>query len=182
VSALRSKHTRVPKILQQKLGYEHAYSRPNMPDRLFQATYYHESVTEGCDGCDQSKLMLRSSRTGDEVVIHYGTIASGNHIIIGGTTRDDLARQLDVICLERESTGLVDIRPCLPIRGICDYSDSHKDKEWQRYAAASAAAYAREFLEELPVSATASPTCMHDSGKFFLESSGGGSYSAHTDK
>jgi nucleoside phosphorylase len=53
-----------------------------------------------------------------------------------------------------EAAGLMDIIPCLPIRGICDYSDSHKSKEWQKYAAATAAAYAREFLEGLPVTET----------------------------
>ncbi|KAJ3523186.1 hypothetical protein NM208_g12550 [Fusarium decemcellulare] len=47
-----------------------------------------------------------------------------------------------------ETAGLMDVVPCLPIRGICDYSDSHKSKEWQRYAAATAAAFAREFFEE----------------------------------
>jgi hypothetical protein len=36
--------------------------------------------------------------------------------------------------------------PCLIIRGICDYSDSHKNKIWQSYAAATAAAYAKELL------------------------------------
>jgi nucleoside phosphorylase len=50
-----------------------------------------------------------------------------------------------------EAAGPMDIIPCLPIRGICDYSDSHKNKEWQRYAAATAAAYARELIEEIPV-------------------------------
>ena len=49
--------------------------------------------------------------------------------------------------------------PCLVIRGICDYADSHKNKQWQGYAAAAAAAYAKELLsviqpnqvEETPV-------------------------------
>ena len=36
--------------------------------------------------------------------------------------------------------------PCLVIRGICDYSDTHKNKAWQPYAAATAAAYAKELL------------------------------------
>ncbi len=36
--------------------------------------------------------------------------------------------------------------PCLVVRGICDYSDSHKNDRWQRYAAAAAAAYAKELL------------------------------------
>ncbi len=40
--------------------------------------------------------------------------------------------------------------PCLVIRGICDYADSHKNDQWQRYAAATAAAYARELLEYVP--------------------------------
>lgn len=60
-----------------------------------------------------------------------------------------------------EAAGLMDILPCLPIQGICDYSDSHKSKEWQRYAAATVAAYARELLKELPVAeADARVTCM----------------------
>ena len=36
--------------------------------------------------------------------------------------------------------------PCLVIRRICDYADIHKDKRWQPYAAAVAAAYAKELL------------------------------------
>jgi nucleoside phosphorylase len=36
--------------------------------------------------------------------------------------------------------------PCLVIRGICDYADSHKNKRWQLYAAGTAAAYAKEVL------------------------------------
>lgn len=45
---------------------------------------------------------------------------------------------------------MMDHFPCLVIRGICDYSDSHKNKEWQTYAAATAAAYARELLSIVP--------------------------------
>lgn len=40
----------------------------------------------------------------------------------------------------------MDVIPCLVIRGICDYADSHKNKRWQDYAAAIAAAYAKELL------------------------------------
>ncbi|PLN80576.1 hypothetical protein BDW42DRAFT_112082 [Aspergillus taichungensis] len=155
VTALRSKHetspSQIPSILQQKLQTLPEYSRPNLPDRLFHATYDHESTTPGCEGCDQSKLVARSNRQSDNIMIHYGAIASGNQVMRSATDRDALARELDIICFEMETAGLIDIIPCLPIRGICDYSDSHKNKEWQRYAAATAAAYAREFLGELPV-------------------------------
>jgi nucleoside phosphorylase len=155
VSALRSKHelgpSRVPSILRQKLEGHSEYGRPSSQDLLFHATYEHESPTASCDRCDHSKLVPRRRRITDDMVIHYGAIASGNQVMRSGTTRDSVARQLDVICFEMEAAGLMDILPCLPIRGICDYSDSHKGKEWQRYAAGTAAAYARELLEELPV-------------------------------
>lgn len=41
---------------------------------------------------------------------------------------------------------MVDDFPCLVVRGICDYADSHKNKEWQHFAAATAACFARELL------------------------------------
>jgi hypothetical protein len=40
--------------------------------------------------------------------------------------------------------------PCLVIRGICDYADSHKNKRWQPHAAATAAACAKEVLSVIP--------------------------------
>jgi nucleoside phosphorylase len=45
-----------------------------------------------------------------------------------------------------EAAGLMNSFPCLVIRGICDYADSHKNDIWQEYAAATAAAYAKDFL------------------------------------
>ncbi|KFA53540.1 hypothetical protein S40293_10316, partial [Stachybotrys chartarum IBT 40293] len=59
---------------------------------------------------------------------------------------------VSALCFEMEAAGSMDNLQCLPIRGICDYSDSHKNKAWQDYAAATAAAYARELLEILPPS------------------------------
>jgi hypothetical protein len=49
-----------------------------------------------------------------------------------------------------EAAGLMNHFPCLVIRGICDYADSHKNKEWQPYAAGTAAAYAKELLGVIP--------------------------------
>jgi nucleoside phosphorylase len=37
--------------------------------------------------------------------------------------------------------------PCVVIKGVCDYADSHKNKKWQSYAAATAAACMKAFLE-----------------------------------
>jgi hypothetical protein len=62
-------------------------------------------------------------------------------------TRDKVSAQFNnALCFEMEAAGLMDVFPCLVIRGICDYSDSHKNKEWQEFSAATAASYARELL------------------------------------
>ncbi|KAH7124618.1 hypothetical protein EDB81DRAFT_890057 [Dactylonectria macrodidyma] len=155
VSSLRARHerdsSRIPSILKEKFEEHSEYRRPTSPDCLFFSAYDHVSATPGCDECDHSMLVPRSRRRTDDPLIHYGAIASGNQVMRSGTQRDNIAQQLDVICFEMEAAGLMDILPCLPIRGICDYSDSHKNKGWQRYAAAAAASYARELLAVLPV-------------------------------
>lgn len=95
-------------------------------------------------------------------------MASGNQVMKHGKTRDQLAQELNVLCFEMEAAGLMDGFPCLVIRGICDYSDSHKNKRWQEYAAATAAAYAKELLSVIqqdetqrrPIIATYSPNRM----------------------
>lgn len=153
VSTLRSQHelghSRISSILQEKMDQHPMYHRPNLPDRLFFASYSHDPANVDCNKCDRTKLVPRCMRSFDDPKIHYGAIASANQVMKHGLTRDKLARQLDTLCFEMEAAGVMDVLPCLPIRGICDYSDSHKSKEWQRYAAATAAAYAREFLEVL---------------------------------
>ncbi|KAH8683581.1 hypothetical protein BGZ61DRAFT_550384 [Ilyonectria robusta] len=82
--------------------------------------------------------------------IHYGRIASANQVMKHGRTRDELARQHSILCFEMEAAGIMHSFPSLVIRGICDYSDSHKNKAWQNYAAATAAAYAKELLSLIP--------------------------------
>ncbi|RCI10206.1 hypothetical protein L249_8689 [Ophiocordyceps polyrhachis-furcata BCC 54312] len=153
VSNLRSKHefepSRIPIILRHKLKTQPGFLRPSLPDHLFRASYPHQSSTPSCDDCDLDKLVPRRSRASDDPVIYYGGIGSSNQVMRSATYRDSTARRLDVRCFEMEAAGMMDILHCLPIRGICDYSDSHKSKGWQRYAAATAAAYAREFIENL---------------------------------
>jgi hypothetical protein len=55
-----------------------------------------------------------------------------------------------------EAAGMMNQLPCLIIRGICDYGDSHKNDQWQRYASATAAAYAKELLAYVPTAAVQS--------------------------
>ncbi|PYI25984.1 hypothetical protein BP00DRAFT_440335 [Aspergillus indologenus CBS 114.80] len=99
-----------------------------------------------CVNCDANNLILRPERQDTQPVVHYGLIASGNQVIKHAGTRDRLAAKLKILCFEMEAAGLMDSFPCLVIRGISDYADSHKNKQWQGYAAATAAAYAKELL------------------------------------
>ncbi|KAK6338530.1 hypothetical protein TWF730_002593 [Orbilia blumenaviensis] len=89
------------------------------------------------------------------VNIHYGLIASGNQVIKSGSFRDSLNDRLGgtVLCVEMEAAGLMEDFPCIVIRGISDYADSSKNDDWREYAATIAAAYAKDFLGCLPVSA-----------------------------
>ena len=78
--------------------------------------------------------------------IHYGTIGSSNLVFKDGITRERLRGDLHILCVEMEAAGLMDDFHCLVIRGICEYADSHKNKQWQPYATATTAAYAKELL------------------------------------
>ncbi|KAF3286210.1 hypothetical protein TWF970_009756 [Orbilia oligospora] len=118
-------------------------------DHLYEATYDHIGQ-DTCENCDKTNLVTsRGARSSTDPQIHYGLIASGNQVMKHAATRDKLSRSENpaVLCFEMEAAGLMDQVPCLVIRGICDYSDSHKNKQWQGYAAATAAAYAKELLQ-----------------------------------
>ncbi|KAI2847930.1 hypothetical protein CBS147343_7676 [Aspergillus niger] len=120
-------------------------------DLLFASDYEHDPAEPTCELCDRKNLVTRSMRSSDRPVVHYGLIASGNQVIKHAQTRDQLAAQLNILCFEMEAAGLMDNFPCLVIRGVSDYSDSHKNKAWQGYAAATAAAYAKQLLATIGV-------------------------------
>ncbi|KAL6406233.1 hypothetical protein AUP68_10402 [Ilyonectria robusta] len=133
----------------------------SLQDVLFKADYNHVSENADCrtisdddDGkeeeevcrfCDRTKIVKRKPR---DMRVHYGLIASGNQVIKDATFRDKLNKDLGghVLCVEMEAAGLMNNFPCIIIRGICDYADSHKNKDWQGHAATMAAAFAKELL------------------------------------
>ncbi|KAM3075100.1 hypothetical protein ACMFMG_007443 [Clarireedia jacksonii] len=145
-------------ILEKNPRLQKKYRRPDPnSDKLYQSTFTHPlddevDCTVVCNN-DLSNLILRPERTKDEdnPAIHYGLIASANQLVKDALVRDKLAIEKDVLCFEMEAAGLMNQFPCLVIRGICDYSDSHKNKEWQGYAAMAAAAYAKDLLCRIPL-------------------------------
>lgn len=142
----------------KKIKKRKKYTRPPPEsDRLYKSSIVHPSGSdEPCDvtcGNDEANLVIRGERDEeeDDPAIHYGLIASGNQLMKDALLRDKLAKEKGIFCFEMEAAGLMNHFPCLVIRGICDYSDSHKNKEWQGFAAIMAAAYARDLLGQIPV-------------------------------
>ena len=116
-------------------------------DVLYAAEFKH--VGQGaCVRCT-GRVIRRSVRRSLQPRIHYGTIASGDQVMKDAKVRDRIGRLHHALCFEMEAGGLVFLKDCLVVRGICDYSDSHKHDIWQSYACASAAAYVKLLLSQL---------------------------------
>jgi nucleoside phosphorylase len=124
---------------------EYRYPGPEH-DRLFPSYYVHDAKHATCDFCNATYVIKRPSRSDYRPQIHYGLIASGNRVMKDAKLRDRWSMERDVLCFEMEAAGIMNTLPCLVIRGICDYSDSHKNKRFQGYAAATAASYAKLLL------------------------------------
>jgi hypothetical protein len=93
-------------------------------------------------------LELQGSHTNiQEPMIFIGPVASGDTVMKSGEDRDRIAEDQKVIAFEMEGSGVWDGLPCLVIKGVCDYADSHKEKSWQNFAAATAAATMKAVLE-----------------------------------
>jgi nucleoside phosphorylase len=120
-----------------------------------------EALNSSCADllCDETYLMprerLKTKRQLEqddetnvqEPAIHIGRIASGDTVMKSGEDRDSIAKQDDVIAFEMEGAGVWDEVPCVVIKGVCDYADCHKNKRWQDFAAATAAAAMKALLE-----------------------------------
>lgn len=129
------------------------FSHPGpQEDRLFVSGYHHEDASVlTCDHCDPEKLQHRNIRPDSYTRVFYGLIASANQVIKDSKLRDQLSQRYGILCFEMEAAGVMNVLPSLVIRGVCDYSDSHKSKRWQGYAAMAAAAYAKELILFMPL-------------------------------
>ncbi|GIZ49968.1 hypothetical protein CKM354_001298400 [Cercospora kikuchii] len=169
---------RNPRLDRPQIAKDY-YNLPDTSDVLFATTAIHDPGREDCVLCRQEEDAVISRRPrflrdppdnigdvkfvryrqdgfADYPQVHYGTIASSDVLMKNGTERDLVVqrvkaqRKADVLCFEMEAAGIVKNWPCLIIRGICDYSDSHKNDAWQNFAAATAAAYTKDLLLRIP--------------------------------
>ncbi|KAJ0418894.1 hypothetical protein BJY00DRAFT_314571 [Aspergillus carlsbadensis] len=151
------------------------WNHPRVRDVLFKASYLHKHYDRGpgsvwctcrnsgssdeicevalgqpCDDldCDRSEAVrYRDSSENTLPAVYIGTVASADTVMKSGQHRDEIVRKEKVIGFEMEGSGVWDNVPCIIIKGVCDYADSHKNKLWQAYAAATGASAAKTFLE-----------------------------------
>ncbi|KAJ6784959.1 hypothetical protein PWT90_01758 [Aphanocladium album] len=145
----------INKVLERNTRLVKKYAKPPATsDTLYESSFVHADPMQDCQelcGRDLERVVSREKREeGEALMIHYGLIASGNQVFKNSQMRDKLAKEKEVLCFEMEAAGLMDHFPCIVIRGICDYSDSHKNKEWRGFAAMAAAAYAKDLLCQIP--------------------------------
>ena len=145
----------VRKMVRKNPRVRKRYQYPGQEkDRWYESSYCHIDASVNCDSaCNRTvpPMIQRKQRSigSEEPVVHYGIIASADQLMNDAVVRDRMCQKHEVACFEVEAAGSSDAIPCVVIRGICDYSDSHKDDEWHGYAAATAASYARELLQNM---------------------------------
>ncbi|KAL4901254.1 hypothetical protein BDW74DRAFT_160559 [Aspergillus multicolor] len=161
-------------------GSEGRYDYPGTAeDRLFSSSYEHrlrmrgqstytnaaeavhtEATYLSCEeaGCDTTHLIPRKRLEQTQLkkdrvpAVYIGSIASADRVMKSAEIRDRIAKAEGVIAFEMELAGAWEELPCtVVVKGACDYADSHKNKKWQPFAAATAAAAMKAMLERFIV-------------------------------
>ncbi|MBI5061675.1 MAG: 5'-methylthioadenosine/S-adenosylhomocysteine nucleosidase [Candidatus Aenigmarchaeota archaeon] len=88
--------------------------------------------------------------------IHRGPIASSNTVLKSAKFRERLREKFKIKAVEMEASGIAEAawqhgKGYVVIRGICDFANDDKNKVWQPYAAAAAAAFTQALIETMPV-------------------------------
>ncbi|KAF3288102.1 hypothetical protein TWF132_008080 [Orbilia oligospora] len=155
---------RYPGISQDRLfpaNYQHKHQEPVECSSCIgdDETYCREADKTACVDlhCDDDMLVRRqrlkrkrnlgSEEEQQRPEVFVGNIASGDTVMRSSEHRDALSIQGNLIAFEMEGAGAFDESPSLVIKGVCDYADSHKSKDWQPFAAATAASVAKAVLE-----------------------------------
>jgi nucleoside phosphorylase len=133
------------------LGYHHKHQDPGECAQCSQCTeWYHEVCKEALSAsCQELGCEPRCSNPVRETKIHFGRYASGNAVMKSGHRRDLLIREEGVIGFEMEGAGAWEVLGTIVVKGVVDYADSHKNKQWRGYPAARAALCAAAMIEEI---------------------------------
>lgn len=177
LSAAKTRIEYQNQMVQHLHTLQHAETRwhhPQVNDVLFKSSYHHkhhrqtssvrcccaegdipdticeDALEKSCDdlGCEESQVIrYRDASEAGKVSMHIGIVASADTVMKSAQHRDEIIRKEKVLAFEMEGAGVWDNLSCIIIKGVCDYADSHKNKLWQAYAAATGASATKVFLE-----------------------------------
>jgi nucleoside phosphorylase len=113
-------------------GDRHKHQNQECPKCSQCTEWYHEvcdeALTASCQklGCKPHHInAVRDTK------IHFGRYASGNAVMKSGHRRDLLIQEDDVIGFEMEEAGAWEVFGTIVVKGVVDYADSHKNKQWR---------------------------------------------------
>ena len=186
IGKLQSRHARKDPEYLKHLS-DMLYRNPRMAKKFGRPDAVHDLQSPGV-ARRRNPAIQRSSETDliqpepprSDPSVHYGLIASGNEVVASVDEAKRIEQLIgdgtDILCFEMEAAGLVNNFHCAVIRGISDYADALKDKLWQPYAAAAAAAYAKELVIAIPAQRTVKSQGSPDAAEAAPERSAGGVY------
>lgn len=140
-------------------GTDHVYDRElrhkhQTPGVCFTCDHCLDWYDDVCDtalraNCDELGCKPSRIQTNQETKIHFGRYASGNAVMKSAHRRDALIKEEGVIGFEMEGAGAWEVLATIVIKGVVDYADSHKSKQWRGYPAARAALCAKTLIQEI---------------------------------
>lgn len=89
-------------------------------------------------------------------MVHFGAIGSGRMVIKNEQVRQDIAAQLGILAFDSEFDSVAESiygnrkDRYMFVRGIADYKDGSRKKEWQPFASLTAAAFMKAVICALP--------------------------------
>ncbi|KAL8364559.1 hypothetical protein RB595_003715 [Gaeumannomyces hyphopodioides] len=110
--------------------------------------------------CDLARAVTRARLDGSEgsppsllpnvsLRVFVGCVGSGDTLFRSSKERDKIAGEYNILAFEMEGAGVWGRGGCIIIKGVCDYVDSHRNKTWQRFAAARAASVTKALLADM---------------------------------
>lgn len=90
---------------------------------------------------------MEGSGAVQQPAIHIDAIASSDAVIKSTTHQDKITKQVGIIAFEMAGAAVWDEVPCIVVKGVRDYADCPKHKDWQNFGAATAAAVTKAIIQ-----------------------------------
>lgn len=146
-------HYLIQKGLQELKGRESSFCRPSPDtDKLYMSIGGEDVIEVGHPQPVEGSF---DPRMPDMPMLHFGAVGSGRVLMEDDTTRLEFADHRGILAFDTEFDSVVESiygnrkDDYVFIRGIADYKDGTKKKEWQPYAALAAAAVMRSIIHNL---------------------------------